>query len=458
MKKIIINWFRNDLRISDNSSLYHASIEGYVLPIYIINNKKSSNSNNWLNYSLISLNNSLKGNLAIYEDKVENVFSKIFSKINVTKLFFNKCYEPYNIDIEKKVTSISQKNNVEIKIFNNNSLTCPSNLLKDDNKPYKVFTHFYKNLLSKKINKTIFPTPKKIQFVKTKIDNNYNKLIQKISNEKKIILNNNVGEENAQKKLKNFIEKNLKNYGTDRNFPYKNCVSYLSANLSFGEISTNQIIHNLSEKQDKEKEPFVRQLIWREFCYNLVYHFPNLDKKNLQNKFDNFPWIKNDDFLMKWQQGKTGYPIIDAGMRELKKTGYMHNRLRMIVGSFLVKNLLIHWHYGAKWFSENLFDADFANNNVSWQWVSGCGTDAAPYFRIFNPILQGKKFDPHGTYTKKYVPELNKLDIKYLFEPWKTPKEVLRSSSVILGKDYPYPIIDIEQSRKKALEIYKCYK
>jgi len=195
-------------------------------------------------------------------------------------------------------------------------------------------------------------------------------------------------------------------------------------------------------------------LAWREFSYSLLYNFPTLPRENFNKKFNGFSWQTNSSFLEAWQQGKTGYPIVDAGMRELLQTGYMHNRVRMIVGSFLVKNLLLHWHQGEDWFWDHLVDADLANNSASWQWVAGSGADAAPYFRVFNPITQGEKFDSNGEYTKRFVPELKKLPVKYLFKPWEAPQEVLKSAGVVLGKTYPHPMVDVSESRKRALDAY----
>ena len=189
-------------------------------------------------------------------------------------------------------------------------------------------------------------------------------------------------------------------------------------------------------------------------CIRDRYHFPSLPKQNFQPKFNKFPWIKNESFLESWQKGETGYPIVDAGMRELWQTGYMHNRLRMVVGSFLVKNLLIDWREGEDWFWDCLVDADLASNSAGWQWVAGSGADAAPYFRIFNPVTQGLKFDPEGEYTKKYVPELKLLPNKFLFSPWEAPKEILEKAGIELGKDYPEPIVDLKYSRELALEAF----
>ncbi len=199
---------------------------------------------------------------------------------------------------------------------------------------------------------------------------------------------------------------------------------------------------------------FKSEIGWREFSYSLLYYNQQLQTENLYKKFDKFPWVKDISNLQNWKRGLTGYPIVDAGMRELWETGYMHNRLRMVVGSFLVKNLLIHWNYGERWFWDCLIDADMASNSASWQWVAGSGADAAPYFRIFNPIMQGQKFDPDGSYTKKYIPELANIPLKYLFNPWDAPKSILDDSGVTLGKDYPYPIVNMQESRDLALDAF----
>ena len=198
---------------------------------------------------------------------------------------------------------------------------------------------------------------------------------------------------------------------------------------------------------------------WREFSYYLLYYFPTLPTENLQPRFNQFPWQQHADAELKaWQHGQTGYPLVDAGMRELWQTGYMHNRVRMVVGSFLVKNLLIHWHSGERWFWDCLLDADLASNSASWQWIAGCGADAAPFFRIFNPITQSEKFDKEGDYIRRFVPELAKLPAKYIHAPWLAPADILRSAKVTIGVDYPAPVVDIKESRERALSAFKLTK
>ena len=207
-------------------------------------------------------------------------------------------------------------------------------------------------------------------------------------------------------------------------------------------------------KDELYDDTFLSQLGWRGFAQSLLYHFPDLPEENMQRKFDSFPWIDDESNFDAWKMGQTGFPFVDAAMRELWETGFMHNRLRMVAGSFLVKNLLIDWRRGKDWFWDCLVDADLANNSMGWQWVSGCGVDAAPYFRVFNPVTQGRKFDSDGTYTCRYVPELKKLPLKYLFNPWEAPAAVLEEAEVVLGKDYPEPIVDLAESRNRALEAY----
>ena len=234
--------------------------------------------------------------------------------------------------------------------------------------------------------------------------------------------------------------------------------SKLSPHLRFGEISARACWHNVTSggKPEAEKgaEPFLRQLVWREFSRHLLYHWPTFPERPFRREFERFPWTSDKKALGLWQRGRTGYPIVDAGMRELWATGWMHNRVRMIAASFLVKHLLIPWQDGAAWFWGTLVDADLANNPVSWQWVAGCGVDAAPFFRIFNPILQGKKFDPDGVYVRRWIPELARLPNRHIHEPWKASEQEMENVGVLLGKDYPFPIVDHAMARLRALDMF----
>ncbi|MEI6730766.1 MAG: deoxyribodipyrimidine photo-lyase, partial [Pseudomonadota bacterium] len=332
----------------------------------------------------------------------------------------------------------------------------PWETLKSDGSQYKVFTPFFKNsYMGSKQPRLPLAKPEKIELVNDLNSDSLEQLelLPKINWASKLAANLQSGEKAGQLRLNQFLDSGIGSYKIGRDFPSQASVSRLSPYLHFGEISPNQAWYAAKMKtEDGNSERFCSELGWREFSYSLLYHFPELPDKNWQAKFDNFPWRYDKELLEKWQKGQTGFPIIDAGMRELWQTGYMHNRVRMIVASFLVKNLLIDWRYGAKWFWDCLFDADLAANSASWQWVAGCGADAAPYFRIFNPITQGEKFDSQGQSTRSFVPELAKLPDKYLFAPWQASDEILSRAGVILGKNYPKPIVDLKESRERALQ------
>ena len=264
------------------------------------------------------------------------------------------------------------------------------------------------------------------------------------------------GEAGALERLDRFIERALARYKGERDFPGVESTSRLSPHLAWGEISPRAIWHATEAAGGGDK--FLSEILWREFSRNLLFHFPDLPEAPLRKEFAGFPWRDDEDGFRAWSKGRTGYPIVDAGMRELWATGWMHNRVRMIVASFLVKNLLIHWTRGQDWFWDTLVDADLANNSASWQWVAGCGADAAPYFRIFNPILQGKKFDPDGAYVRRWVPELSMLPDRVLHAPWEAPELVLKEAGVALGENYPKPIIDHGFARDRALAAYETIK
>jgi deoxyribodipyrimidine photo-lyase len=267
------------------------------------------------------------------------------------------------------------------------------------------------------------------------------------------------GEDGAHQQLSDFVKSHLDDYKTARDFPAKQTTSRLSPHLALGEISPNQIWHaTLGLQADVPEEDvihFRKEVVWREFSWHLLFHNPHLPTTNLNRRFDDFPWLEDSANLRAWKHGLTGYPLVDAGMRELWQTGWMHNRVRMVVASFLIKDLLIDWREGEKWFRDTLLDADIANNAASWQWVAGCGADAAPYFRIFNPSRQGETFDPDGTYVKQYCPELSDLPDRYIHRPFEAPEAVLEAAGIVLGKTYQKPIVEHDQARKRALAKYK---
>jgi deoxyribodipyrimidine photo-lyase len=461
-----IVWFRYDLRLENNQALYNASLNNQpILPIFIIDKHVLSLGKCnlvWLYHSLTNLDKLCHNKLMILEGDSIEIIDKLIAKYAITNIYYNKVYEPNYLLMDKKLElTIREKycDQINIDSFNSSLLFEPSSIKNKSGGNYNVFTPFYKCCLEN-INLIDDLLPNiKINFVNNiTITKNITSLIT-IANQKwaiDIVKNWQIGSEYTLTKFSNFLQNLIVNYKIGRDIPSINAVSKLSPHIHFGEISVNQIYHNIKSYMiDVNYEHFFRELCWREFSYNILFYNNRLPFDNINKKFDNFSWDNNIDLYNKWTRGNTGIPIIDAGMRELWQTGYMHNRVRMIVGSFLVKNLLVHWHYGAKWFNDCLFDASIASNSASWQWVSGCGVDAAPYFRIFNPILQGQKFDSEGIYIKKYIPELSNLSTEYLFNPWLAPQDILAKASIKLGIDYPYPIIDLSQSRNRALEIYQ---
>ena len=464
--KITIFWFRQDLRISDNPGLFEAAKNGLVLPVYLFDDELAADfrlgsaSKWWLHHSLQSLDKSLDNKLNFYVGDSKTILSKIIKENNIGAVYWNRCYEPWRIKADNE---IKQSLEIECKSFNGSLLWEPWEILKADKSSYKVFTPFYRNgCLRASEPREPLPKPQKLSLLK---NSNFALSELNLLPDKKWYKRMesfwSVGEDSAQQRLQEFLDNGLLNYKDSRNYPAKKNISRLSPYLHFGEISPNQVWYSAQAKKainysySKDVDHFLSEIGWREFSYYLLYHFPQLPQKNFQAKFDQFPWRNDRNLMEAWKKGKTGFPIIDAGMRELWQTGYMHNRVRMIVASFLVKNLLTHWHHGEDWFWNCLVDADLANNSASWQWIAGSGADAAPYFRIFNPVTQGEKFDPEGEYTRRFVPELENLSNEFLFRPWEATEHVLKSAGIVLGKTYPMPIIDLKASREEALSSYR---
>ena len=464
-EKIVINWFRNDLRTQDNLSLYYASKLSKTLCVYIYDDSYEpqfllgSASKAWLFRSLNELNETLDNNLKVFIGDAVNVFKKLTTKFEVSDVFCNKSYEPQQIEKDSQIKDYLSEIGINFNSSNSSLLWDTEKILKDDGTPYRVFTPFYKKgCLVSGDPRPPLPDFTPNVFQSELLISELNVLSELIDDDwdKKIKKNWHVGESAALNQLDIFLQNGIYNYKDGRNFPDNLNVSRLSPHLHFGEISPNQIWYAINENNNERNvSHFKSELGWREFSNNLLYFNPDFPTKNFQQKFDNFPWEFDTEIFNSWKNGITGIPIVDAGMRELSETGYMHNRLRMIVGSFLVKNLLIHWSYGAQWFWECLFDADLANNSAGWQWIAGSGADAAPYFRIFNPILQSQKFDPDGKYIKRFVPELSKLPVEFLFSPWDVKDSELLKYDFKMGEDYPFPIIDLKFSRQRALDSFQ---
>ena len=468
MASCAIMWFRRDLRLSDNPALFEAAQHERVLPIWIDDDAEAGDlapgaaARVWRHHALAALDSSMGGQLNFRCGPAKPVLEDLMDRFNVEAIYWNRCYEPWRTERDSEIKAFLEDRGAKARSFNGSLLFEPWTVRKQDGKPYKVFTPFYrKGCLAADPPRTPLPVPKGVNLVKDEKSRNLQNSGY-LSNQRwcdGIMKHWDVGETEAQAKLARFAETGLGDYKDGRNFPARKNVSRLSPHLQSGELSPNQAWHAIrNAASDKNADHFCSELGWREFSYSLLFQYPELHRRNLQTKFDAFPWREPDEDLIAWQKGMTGIPVVDAGMRELWQTGYMHNRVRMILGSFLVKNLLIHWRHGERWFWDTLVDADSASNSASWQWVAGCGADAAPYFRIFNPVSQGQKFDPDGRYVRQFIPEIASLPDKFLFCPWEAPAHILAEAGITLGKDYPKPIVDLKQSRSAALNAFQSLK
>ena len=468
-KPIGIHWFRYDLRLKNNPSLSNLSKKvDKVIPIFIFDPDENigSTSRWWLEKSLINLQKSItneNGTLNIFYGNPQKIISQIVTNTKINFFSWNRLYDPYSIKRDTEIKSFLSSHKIECNTFNGYLLNEPWNVKNKSGSFFKVFTPYWKNC-SEIINNRAIQSITKIK--------NYSKILLEDSKEikelnlidknqewlNKIENNWSPGEDNAHVQLKKYISKKANNYGVGRDRPDKDLTSKLSPYLHFGEISCLQVYNDLQKSNNidnENKRKFLSEIGWRDFSYNLIYHYPDMTNNPIQKKFKKFPWLKDNKSLSKWQKGTTGIPIVDAGMRQLYEVGWMHNRVRMIVGSFLTKNLLLHWKHGQQWFFDTLVDADIGSNTAGWQWISGCGADASPYFRIFNPVLQGQKFDPDGEYVKKFIPELSKVSKKFVHNPWDMSTELQSDSQCIIGKDYPAPIVDLKETRNRALLAFK---
>tara|TARA_E500000331_G_scaffold55905_1_gene49799 strand:- start:2289 stop:3707 length:1419 start_codon:yes stop_codon:yes gene_type:complete len=471
MTKKAVVWLRDDLRINDNPALSNASNNHEVVSaLYIFNENEFSNKREaqkwWVYKSLENLKSELKKyniNLEILNGDEFKILANIKTKDDIS-IYSNKVYEPAQIDTELKLAKYFNKNEINFTLFKGNILIEYHEVLKDDGTPFKVFTPFWKNAEQRYLEK-LPSKPTNIKKLKKsdllfkstfKID----QILPKKNWYKKFEKYWKPSELEALKFSKEFIINKISKYGDTRDFPNIEGTSKISPFLKHGQISVETIWRQCSEIKNKDKgyRKYVNELGWREFSHSLINNFPEMLKGNLRKEFDRFPWVKNNKHLIAWKKGMTGYPIVDAGMRELYETGWMHNRLRMIVASFLIKHLRIHWKEGEKYFRNCLVDFNEANNVAQWQWVAGSGADAAPYFRIFNPILQGEKFDKNGEYTLKWVPELKNFPKEYLHKPWELERKYQDQINAVIGKDYPHPIVNHEAARNSALQAFQSLK
>lgn len=456
-------WFRNDLRTTDNPGLCSATGHGTVIPIYIWDtetpkyDEMGAASKWWLHHSLKSLMDSGIP-LKFFKGKPLEILKSIQHKTGCQHIHWNRNYQSYTIKRDQAVKQALS----ECHSHNGSLLYEPWTIKNGAGEFYKVFTPYWRAARAYADPRPVLTMPN-ITYFKGNIDGScrledLNLLPKNKVWPKKLAQEWRPGEASAHKALSVFLEDGLMSYKTDRDIPGIQGTSRLSPHLHFGEISPHQIwdaVHEKSDQRSEDVKTYLSELGWREFSYYLLFHVENLTTKPFQKKFEEFIWEDNDKQYDAWTKGQTGYPIVDAGMRELWQTGYVHNRVRMIVASFLTKHCLVHWIKGERWFWDCLVDADPASNAASWQWVAGCGADAAPFFRIFNPVTQSEKFDPKGEYIRKYVPELSGFSDKDIHKPYETSLQIQQKANCIIGQDYPNPIVDLQEGRERALARFK---
>ena len=472
MDKKIIVLFRNDLRIEDHPALWHAAKDGTVIPVFIQNDSQNGNipaKNYWTHLSLQNLQMKLSTAgvpLVLRKGDPLVEISQLVEETHAQAVYFNEHFSSEERQQDELLLHLLKEKNIEVQTFYGDTLFSLASITNKQSKPYAIFTSFYKRCLQEAVQKPLGIPTFKISSMSLQsllledlqlLDGNWYE---------KFNPHWNPGEDGAYAQIEQFIEGSLHHYGTQRDFPATVAISRISPYLAAGNISIRTLWSILTAQLEDEDdvaihqqiESFLRQLIWREFSYYQLMHQPLFTTQPLRSDFLQFHWEPDAAALEAWKKGKTGYPLVDAGMRELWATGYMHNRVRMVVASFLVKHLLQPWQTGYAWFEYTLVDFNAANNAMGWQWVAGTGIDSAPYFRIFNPTLQSEKFDAEGAYIKKWVPELAELPAKYIHSPSTAPHSILEQASVKLGSTYPVPIVDHQAARARALERYQAIK
>jgi deoxyribodipyrimidine photo-lyase len=468
-----IVWLRLDLRLADNPAL-EAAVKhgGPVIPVYIHDPKAEGHwqpggaSNWWLHFALEDLAAQLSkagSPLVIRTGDSLTELKKLVAETGAGLVTWNRRHEPLIVERDTKVKTSLRNAGLQAESFNGNLLHEPHLVKTLAGNPFQVFTPFWKNCLTRF---TEFggpvPTPKKLApplKAPTSVTVASLGLLPKIPWDTEMRASWTPTRAGAEKRLRDFVATPLKDYPTDRDIPKLDGTSKLSPYLHFGQISPREVVEALraaGKLGTKSGEKYLAEIGWREFSQHLIHHFPTTPDRSLRLEFEKFPWQPDRKLLRAWQRGRTGYPIVDAGMRQLWQTGWQHNRVRMIAASVLVKHLLQPWNEGAKWYWDTLVDADLGANTMGWQWAGGCGADAAPYFRVFNPVLQGLKFDPDGEYVRRWVPELAKMPTEWIHKPWEAPMDVLAEAGVRLGKDYPAPLVGLIEGRDRALAALKA--
>lgn len=465
--KTIIHWFRRDLRLSDNTSLYQAEqAADEVIPVFcfdakvLARNEFGPASVEFMLRSLVSLQKNLEtagSKLILRQGDSLQELLRLAKKVKASAIYWNKKYDPYTLPRDAAIERACHEAEIETKTFSDFIIQEPSSIKTNQNKPYTVFTPFLKKWLT-------LPQPKVLPRFKGK-----GSLVRSMPSIAMPTLKKlgfslpfavaPAGEPEAHKLLDHFISHGVSNYDEQRDFPMLPGTSRLSPHLRFGTISARTVYSSVSFSKKKKKaraqknrEVYLKELVWRDFYVHVLYHFPHVVKGAFRPGYDQLEWSNNLEHFKAWCEGETGYPLVDAAMRQLNTTGWMHNRLRMVVSMFLTKDLHISWQWGEKYFLEKLVDGELAANNGGWQWSASTGTDAAPYFRIFSPISQSQKFDPKGAFIKQFVPELTSLSAKEIHAPWE------RGLDKLTALHYPTPIVDHAKERQKTLLLFKKIK
>jgi deoxyribodipyrimidine photo-lyase len=466
-------WFRQDLRLADNPALGAAVAEGADLAlVYVLDTAEpperglGAASRWWLHNSLQALARNLAeigGRLILRRGDPAQVIADLAAELDAGRVFFSRCYDPRGRALQQAVHEYGSATGIHVKRFVGSLLAEPEHIRTGAGGPYKVFTPFWR-ALQQQVESAPLLAPEGLPAAVAAASEDLASWQLQPSQPNWAAGFSGLwqpGEAGAGDALEQFLVDAAADYAAARDRPDQEGTSRLSPHLHFGELSPRTVWQRARHVAGKRPgsgggvESFLRELGWREFCYHLLNHWPELTSAPLRPEFRRFPWREDAAALAAWQRGLTGVPLVDAGMRQLWESGWMHNRVRMVVASFLVKNLLLPWQAGEAWFRDTLVDADLANNAAGWQWVAGCGTDAAPFFRIFNPVRQGEKFDPQGHYVKRWVPELRALPAKFVHQPWALPAPIAEELGFQNGRDYPHPLVDLSQSRKRALAAYQ---
>jgi deoxyribodipyrimidine photo-lyase len=476
---VTLLWIGRDLRLADNPALAAALARGRpIVPVFVHDDADAGPwapggaARWWLEAALAALQESLRRRgsaLVLRRGPAESAIERLVEETGADAVYWNRRYEPWALARGQRLKTALKGRGIEARSFNGALLTEPLNLRNQKGEPYRVFTPFWKALRSVEIGAAA-PAPPALprpsEFPESEPLSSWRLRPSAPDWAAGLRAAWTPGETGAQARLAEFAQAAALDYRERRDLPGVAGTSRLSPHLHFGEIGPRQVWRAVTQEAVAATgnptppgvETFLSEIAWREFSCHLLFHFPSLPERPLRQEFEDFPWTHDLEGLQAWRRGRTGYPIVDAGLRELWTTGWMHNRVRMIVASFLVKDLLVDWRLGAAWFWDTLVDADLASNSANWQWVAGCGADAAPYFRIFNPALQGVKFDPAGAYVRRWVPELAKLPDRWLHTPWQAGPIELSDAGIRLGRDYPIPIVDHDRARRRALDAFQRLK